>query len=116
MVRLFAKCKNSLRGISVTFCSECSFRLECLLFPVLVFSSFYFDFSVIERVVSMSSLFLVLIVELMNTAIEKMCDFMCPDKNNVIRDIKDIYSAAVMISLLIVGFVYLNIILEYKIF
>ncbi|KDB19213.1 diacylglycerol kinase [Wolbachia endosymbiont of Glossina morsitans morsitans] len=62
--------KQFNEGIKSAFISEIAFRQELLLFIVCVSILFVLDVSNLERAVMISSLFLVLIVEIVNTAFE----------------------------------------------
>ena len=55
-----------------------------------------------ERVLLLFSLFVVLITELLNTAVEKLSDHVSTDMHELIGKAKDIGSAAVFISLILV--------------
>jgi diacylglycerol kinase (ATP) len=53
------------------------------------------------RIALIGSVLLVLIVELINTALEKLCDHLAPELNPNIKVVKDLGSAAVFVAILI---------------
>jgi diacylglycerol kinase (ATP) len=59
------------------------------------------------RIALIGSLLLVLIVELINTALEKLCDHLAPERNPNIKVVKDLGSAAVFVAILIAGAVWI---------
>ncbi|EEX36814.1 diacylglycerol kinase [Vibrio metschnikovii CIP 69.14] len=66
----------------------------------------------IERILLISSLLLVLTVELINSAIEAVVDRIGDEWHELSGRAKDIGSAAVFISLLLAGFVWLSILVK----
>ena len=83
--------------------NEAAFRQELLLVLVLVPVTFWLGQTALERAVLIGSLFLVLIVELINSAIEAAIDRHGDEQHELSGRAKDIGSAAVFISLLTVA-------------
>ena len=95
--------KNSIysfNGLISALKSEEAFRIEVFLFLILLPLSFYLGQSHVEICLLIISLFIVLITELLNTALEKTIDRISKEKNELSGVVKDIGSAAVFISLL----------------
>jgi diacylglycerol kinase (ATP) len=101
--RILAAFLNSLHGIKRCFATEDAFRQEILLAAVLAALSFYIAHTVNEWLILNGSVFLVLIVELLNTAIERAIDRISFDRHELSREAKDMGSAAVLLSLLFCG-------------
>ena len=99
----------SMQGLSAAFKHESAFRQELFLFVVLLPASFYVGDTSIERAILIGSLFLVLIVELLNSAIESVVDRVGDDFHQLSGRAKDIGSAAVFVSLVNVVVVWLII-------
>ncbi len=59
------------------------------------------------RIALIGSVMLLLIVELLNTAIEKLCDHLSPALSNQIKVVKDLGSAAVFVALVLAAAVWL---------
>jgi diacylglycerol kinase (ATP) len=91
----------SLNGLRAAFKSEAAIRQEVVAMLVLIPVACWLDLSVVERILLIMSLFIVLIAELLNTAVEKLCDHVSTDIHDLIGKAKDIGSAAVFVSLLL---------------
>lgn len=99
----------SMKGLRAAFLSEAAFRQEVLVLVILIPIAFCVDVTSIERILLVMSLLIVLITELLNTAIEKLCDHVSTDIHLLIGRAKDIGSAAVFISLILAVFTWLSI-------
>ena len=87
--------------------SERNFQLEVLALIVNLFLMVYFQLNSTDVVLIFIVCFLILIAEIINTAIEKICDFVEPNFNEKIGLIKDLAAGAVILATLlsiIVGF------------
>lgn len=96
----------SLQGFSAAFKHEDAFRQEVLLAIVLIPLAFYLGDNRVERALMIGSVLLVLIVELINSAIEAAVDHTSLDRHPLAKQAKDIGSAAVFIALIIVAVVW----------
>lgn len=92
----------SAKGLRAAFLHEAAFRQEVLLACVLVPLACWLDVSALERLLMISSLLVVLIVELLNSAIEAVVDRIGPERHDLSGRAKDFGSAAVMLTLLLV--------------
>ncbi|NOY16404.1 MAG: diacylglycerol kinase [Gammaproteobacteria bacterium] len=90
----------SYAGLIATFKNEAAFRQELLLMAILVPVALWFGEGSIEKVLLVSSLLLILIVELINSAIESTIDRIGSEQNELSGRAKDIGSAAVFLALL----------------
>ena len=88
-----------MRGLTAAFKHESAFRQELALVVVLTPVALYIGQTNIERSILIGSLFLVLIVELVNSAIEAIVDRIGHEHHELSGQAKDIGSAAVFISL-----------------
>lgn len=96
----------SLAGLRAAYTCEDAFRQETLLALVLIPLSFYLPVAWAGRALMIASVFLVLIVELINSAIEAAVDRVSLDRHHLSKRAKDIGSAAVLLALLNVVFVW----------
>ena len=98
--KLYINLINSLNGLKIVL-KENSFILELVLgifiIPYIFLSNIDFNYKIILSVLY----FLLLAFEIMNTAIEKLCDKVTNDIDPDIKKIKDLSSAAVFVVLLI---------------
>ncbi|OAM06142.1 MULTISPECIES: diacylglycerol kinase [unclassified Wolbachia] len=100
ITRLIKAIQYSCEGIKSAFVSEVAFRQELLLFIICVSTLFVLDVSNLERAVMVSSLFLVLIVEIINTAFETIIERISSEQHILSKKVKDLGSAAVFLSLI----------------
>jgi diacylglycerol kinase (ATP) len=89
----------SLSGLRSAYLHEDAFRQEVLLAAVLIPAALVLPVAATARAVLLASVFLVLIVELLNTAVEAVVDRISLENHELAKRAKDIGSAAVMLSL-----------------
>jgi diacylglycerol kinase (ATP) len=82
--------------------NEPAFRQECLLCVLLIPAGIWLGQNAVERALLLGSCLLVLIVELLNTAVEFVVDRVGTDHHRLSGHAKDVGSAAVFMSLLLV--------------
>jgi diacylglycerol kinase (ATP) len=97
----------SLAGLASVFRSEAAFRQELMIGVPLAAIALVVDVSGFERALLIASILLVLIVELLNSAIETTLDRITRDHDASVKKAKDMGSAAVFLSLLTAGAVWL---------
>lgn len=100
--RLIAATGFSLAGLSTAWRSEEAFRIEAVLAIVMLPAAAWLGTTTVERLLLAGSVLLVLIVELLNTAVEYTVDRISTDHNALSGRAKDLGSAAVMLSLALV--------------
>jgi diacylglycerol kinase (ATP) len=94
---------NSLNGLRLAYGGESAFRQETWLAVVMLPLSFWLGRNTIEVALLAGTVMLVLIVELLNSAIEAVVDRVSFDWHDLSKRAKDIASAAVLLSLLLCG-------------
>ena len=99
--RIIKACFFSLAGFKAVWKHEEAFRQEVLLFLVATPLAIWLTDNNIERVLLIASLIMVLIVELLNSAIEAIVDRIGLERHELSGRAKDIGSAAVTLSLLL---------------
>jgi len=102
----------SASGLRAAWVNEAAFRQECALVVVLIPLAFWIGSSAVERAVLIASCLLVLVVELINSAIEASIDRIGMDQHPLSGRAKDLGSAAVLMSLALTATVWLLIGLE----
>jgi diacylglycerol kinase (ATP) len=100
LTRLINAFNYSCAGLKTAYKNEDAFRQEVLLALVLIPLAFYLEHSAVERVLMVGSVLLLIIVELLNSAIEATVDRISLDHHRLAKRAKDIGSAAVLIGLL----------------
>jgi len=101
----------SYKGFISAFAHEAAFRQELLLAAVLIPIAVWLQVSPVERVLLVGSVVLVLIVELLNSAVEAAVDRVGLEHNELAGRAKDLGSAAVFVSLLLWGFTWASLVL-----
>ncbi|OVE61771.1 diacylglycerol kinase family protein [Chryseobacterium mucoviscidosis] len=89
--------RNAFRGVFLMMKHERNFQLEFATFFVNLFLIFYLKLSSTDTILILMVSFGVLATEILNTAIEKICDFIHPDFDKRIGFIKDISAGAVVL-------------------
>ncbi len=90
----------SVQGLKAAWKHESAFRQELILGLILLPISFWIAESWVEVAVLMGVCFLVLIVELLNSAVEAVVDRIGHEHHDLAGQAKDMGSAAVMLSLI----------------
>ncbi|MBL0420805.1 diacylglycerol kinase [Ramlibacter sp. AW1] len=109
--RLWHAAGYSLAGLRAAW-DHAAFRLEALLAVVLVPAAFWLGRSWIEVALLVGSVLLVMIVELLNTAIESVVDRVGLEWNALSKQAKDMGSAAVLLSCLLAGGIWVAAIVQ----
>lgn len=99
LARIAAAGRNSLRGLRDTWQHEAAFREECYLLAVFFPAAFWLGQNAFEIAVLLMSCLIVLIVELLNTAVEVAIDRVGMERHQLSGRAKDVASAAVLLSL-----------------
>jgi diacylglycerol kinase (ATP) len=89
----------SISGLRATYHLEDAFRQEILLAAILLPAALLLPVAATGRALLLASVFLVLIVELLNSAVEAAVDRISLDNHELAKLAKDIGSAAVLLSL-----------------
>ena len=101
MERIIRAIFYTWRGLSWTARFEAAFRQEIVVFLLAVPASQLLTPDMWQRAVLLGSVIFVMIVELLNTAIEKLCDRITTKPDEQIGRVKDIASAAVGLAILL---------------
>ncbi|HZW20407.1 diacylglycerol kinase [Noviherbaspirillum sp.] len=107
--RIYAAFLYSIQGFRTAWKSEHAFRQELVLVVPGVVLALILPVSVLEKVALIAVLFLVLIVELINSAIEAVVDRISFERHPLSKNAKDFGSAAVCLALTLAGLTWLLI-------
>ncbi|TEA74850.1 diacylglycerol kinase [Allopusillimonas soli] len=99
--RLVNALRYSAKGLAAAFRHEAAFRQELLMAAVLVPVAVWISRSLAEAALLIGVVVFVLIVELLNSAIEALADTITVEHHPLIGRAKDLGSAAVLLSLLV---------------
>jgi diacylglycerol kinase (ATP) len=103
IARLVDATRYSIKGFRACWSNESAFRQELGLFCVLFPLSFFVAESATQWLLLIAPLFLLLIVELLNSAVESVVDRIGPELNELSGRAKDMGSAAVLTCLILTG-------------
>jgi diacylglycerol kinase (ATP) len=107
--RLLGAMRYSYDGLRAALRDEAAFRQELALSAVLVPLALWLPLVPVERLLLIGSLGLVLVVELLNSAIESAVDRVGAERHTLSKRAKDLGSAAVMLSLLLAAGTWLTL-------
>lgn len=107
--RLLLAFTYSINGIKSAFKYEAAFRQEILLALILIPIAFLLEVSQIERILLISPIILVLICEIINSAIEAVVDRIGNEFHELAGRAKDMGSAAVLIALFLTTYIWIEI-------
>ena len=99
--RILAASSYTVQGLHTAWRIEHAFRQELLVFVLGVIFAFVLPVSGFERLVLIGVLLLVLIIELINSAIEAIVDRISLDRHPLSKNAKDFGSAAVGLTVLL---------------
>ncbi len=91
----------ALNGLKIALKEEANFRIHSLTTICVVCCGFLFRISAFEWIAVLCACGLVLCMELFNSSIEAIADFVSPQKHNQIKKIKDLSAAAVLTCALV---------------
>lgn len=107
--RVFKAAGYSMKGFASAWRHEAAFRQELSLALILLPLAIWLDVSTLERIAMIGALALVLIVELLNSAVEAAIDRISDERHELSGRAKDLGSAAVFITLLMLFFTWASI-------
>ncbi|MCO6545696.1 MAG: diacylglycerol kinase [Gilliamella sp.] len=99
--RLINATKYSLKGFKSAIKYETAFRQELILLVIAYIVVMLIDFSVYERILLLGSIGVVMVIELLNSAIECVVDRISSERHKLSGRAKDYGSSAVFLSLLL---------------
>jgi diacylglycerol kinase (ATP) len=106
--RLLRATLNTWNGLLAATRSEMAFRQELVVLAAAVPLAFLIGSETWKPLTLVAVVLLVLVVELLNTTVEKLSDFVAPAHDERIGRIKDMGSAAVGLAIIAAGLVWLQ--------
>lgn len=110
--RVINATKYSMKGLKAAYLYEAAFRQEVWLSCILIPLGFYLGNGTIEKILLVGSVLLVLVAELLNSAVENVVDRIGSEFHELSGRAKDIGSAAVFMAMMITGVTWLLILWE----
>ena len=103
LARLLGAFGNTGKGLAGCWREEEAFRQECLLALVAIPAALWFGRTGVERALLVGPMLLILVVELLNSAIEVAIDRISGERHPLSGLAKDLGSAAVFVSFVLLG-------------
>ena len=107
MHRLWRACINSWNGLRAVWRSEAAFRQEVVVFVIAVPLAFLVAAEMWKRLALILVIVFIMVVELLNTAIEKLGDRVSLEHDPRMAFIKDLGSAAVFFAILLAALIWI---------
>jgi diacylglycerol kinase (ATP) len=107
LLRFWRATLNSRNGLAFAIRSEQAVREEVVAIVLSLPAAWLIGATTMRRVELVASVVLVLVIELLNTAIEKLADRLTMDHDPQIGRVKDMGSAAVGVALVMTGLFWL---------
>lgn len=112
VVRLLNALRYSFQGFGAALKHEAAFRQELLLCAILIPVAVWAGNTLAERLLLIGSLFFVLIIELLNSAVEILADAVTLEHHPLIGRAKDLGSAAVLLSIVVAVIVWIAVLVR----
>nr|WP_193553281.1 diacylglycerol kinase [Candidatus Schmidhempelia bombi] len=109
LTRIIKAIKYSFQGLKAAFKYEIAFKQECYVFIATLLIITLIEFSLYERILLIISIGFVMVIELINSAIEAVVDRISKEHHELSGRAKDLGSAAVFLSILIASLLWLII-------
>lgn len=110
--RILKACTYSYEGFKAAYASEAAFRQDVVVAIVGFVVLFFLPVSLVAKALMGSSLLLILLMELVNTAIEVVVDRISEDYHTLSKKAKDIGSLLVLLSFINAGLIWSAIIFQ----
>ena len=100
-MRVLKSFVKAFRGLKDCLAHEKNFQIQYVVALLMVGAGIFFSLSATEWMILLICFAVVLSFEIINSAIEKLCDLVCPEFNLTIKKVKDMAASAVLLSAII---------------
>ncbi|WP_145518646.1 diacylglycerol kinase [Yersinia mollaretii] len=108
LTRIYKAAGYSAKGLSAAWKNEAAFRQETVAAIIAIILAFWLDIGAITRILLIGSVVLVIIIEVINSAIEAVVDRIGSEFHELSGRAKDMGSAAVFLAVLLAIFVWIT--------
>jgi len=112
LIRIAEAAANSLRGLREGLRTEAAVKQEVALALLALPLSFFVASNVWIWLALVASVLFVLVVEFLNTAVERLCNHVTPERHEAIRVTKDLASTSVFLALGLAGLTWIVALLD----
>src|SRR5574344_1941093 len=99
--KLINSFKYAFEGISSSFKQEQNLKIHSFIMALVIICGFIFKINITEWLICILLFGIVISLELVNTAMEALCDLVMPDINPKVKIVKDVMAGAVLVGLII---------------
>ena len=96
--KFFKSLRDAISGLGLVFKNERNFRIQTVLAVAVFVAMFFFPLSKTEILLTTALVFAVLVMEILNTAIELFSDLLKPRLHHYVKSVKDIMAGAVFLT------------------
>lgn len=89
--------KYALNGLKIVFREEHNARIHLIVSLIVIACGFIFHIATVEWIIICFAIGLVISMEIINSAIENLSDFVSPEYHKLIKKVKDLSAAAVLV-------------------
>lgn len=113
LTRIFKATGYSVKGLSAAWKNEAAFRQEAVAAILAIILAFWLDVDALARILLVGSVVLVIIVEVINSAIEAVVDRIGSEFHELSGRAKDMGSAAVFLAILLALFIWVTVLWQH---
>jgi len=111
--KLINSFKNAFSGIKTIFEEEQVFKIMFFIAILAIIAMFYFHLVPIQKILLFTLIILVLVLELLNSIIEKVLNFVSPGFDEKVKVIKNVMAGIVLLTCLVTAVIGILIFLPY---
>lgn len=94
----FRSIEHAWRGLLIVFRTERSFRIQLMVALVIGIVAFVFPLDFFERIVLLVAIAAVLVLELVNSMVERLVDLFRPRLSDLVGEVKDVMAGTVLVA------------------
>ncbi|CFR18413.1 diacylglycerol kinase [Yersinia kristensenii] len=113
LTRIYKAAGYSVKGLAAAWKNEAAFRQEAVAAILAIILAFWLDVDAITRILLIGSVVLVIIIEIINSAIEAVVDRIGSEFHALSGRAKDMGSAAVSLAILLALFIWITVLWQH---
>lgn len=113
LARVYKAAGYSVKGLTAAWKNEAAFRQEAVAAIIAIILAFWLDVDAIARLLLIGSVILVIIIEVINSAIEAVVDRIGSELHELSGRAKDMGAAAVFLAILLALFVWITVLWQH---
>ncbi|AHM71705.1 diacylglycerol kinase [Yersinia hibernica] len=113
LTRIYKAAGYSVKGLTAAWRNEAAFRQESVAAILAIILAFWLDVEAIARILLIASVVLVIIVEVINSAIEAVVDRIGSELHELSGRAKDMGSAAVFLAIMLALFTWITVLWQH---